>query len=150
MIENEDVELYGPDIAWVISYVVKDYNSYRDRQQYISKDIKDAASLIHEYVPQWPTRDALDKGLVHQNQEVQKISKWILHIQQNGSDDVGHDASFPQNRFIPSAISVPHALVPHRRHLGTHRINQLAVLIKKTDRGLIDPVCHFRTDRRGQ
>jgi hypothetical protein len=86
LIEKDDVELYKPDIAWAIWRAVKDYESYRDEQQYITEYFKEAA-VTSEYVPKWPMRADLDNGLAHPNKEVQKIAQWFLYIQQNGTNN---------------------------------------------------------------
>lgn len=91
LIDGEDAELYESDVAWVISRVLQHYTSYVRQKEYISSLKKDGTLptdyAIKDYVPEWPTQEALNDGLAHPNKEVQKIAGWLLHIQQNGLDD---------------------------------------------------------------
>ncbi len=92
LIEHEDTKLYKPDIFPVLMRVVKEYDFYIDTKKYLEPDIKDSEieeQLGKQYLADWPSPEALKGGMSHPNEEVRKLSKWIMAIQENG---LSHDS----------------------------------------------------------
>lgn len=75
--------LYKPDVFWVISLVAEDYHRHIESIEYLKREFPNR-DITLEHTPDWPKPELLKEGLEHPNDEVKKLCKWLIEIQQNG------------------------------------------------------------------
>lgn len=83
LLVKKETKLYEPDVFAVIMRVVEDVDCFTDyKKQYVGDGSE--VNKTREYLPGCPNPEVLQAGLDHPNKEVQKISKWLLEIQNEG------------------------------------------------------------------
>ena len=90
LIEDGNAKLYKPDIFPVLYRVIREYDFYINTKKNLKPGITDSEieeELGKGYLADWPSPEALKEGMEHPNEEVRKLSKWIMTIQEKGLSD---------------------------------------------------------------